>query len=148
MDNFCNLCCLIAISLFFIILYATSQQLSGNGDAFDQQIIFTKNQTSYYGICSDSFGDLENEQFSEYDLSVLDITMMGYMVYEAEWYDLCELISTYFNDQFEIIKIHRSEPVYFHIRHKKAGIDIIAIRGTSSLWEMMQNCYVYLPIFT
>ena len=45
------------------------------------------------------------------------------------------------NDVFDIISVRRREPYYFRIKHKRLNLDIIAIRGTLSLADTLQDIY-------
>eukprot|EP00485_Elphidium_margaritaceum_P010023 CAMPEP_0202690286 /NCGR_PEP_ID=MMETSP1385-20130828/5306_1 /ASSEMBLY_ACC=CAM_ASM_000861 /TAXON_ID=933848 /ORGANISM="Elphidium margaritaceum" /LENGTH=1358 /DNA_ID=CAMNT_0049345523 /DNA_START=37 /DNA_END=4113 /DNA_ORIENTATION=+ len=145
MNNFCNLCILVTVFLFMFGLFQTAQRLSGH-DQFVEKIVYETNQTAFYGVCSDKFGDLTNDEFAQYDLTVLDVTVLTQIAYEASRYDLCETIDNYFNGSFELVKIHREEPFYFHIRHKHAPLDFIAIRGTSNLLEMTQDLSLFIEV--
>lgn len=78
---------------------------------------------------------------------VLDMTILTRMAYEADDYDLCEMIDVYFNGTFKLVKVHREEPMYFHIRHKTEPLDIISIRGTTDLKEMIQDVSLFVEVF-
>merc|ERR1719242_929153 len=128
MDNFCNLCVIITIFCFMYTIFSMSQYLSGNEQAYTQKLndgFYKRDRDAYYGICMDGFGDHDDE---------------------ANEYDLCEVIDVYFNGTYKLIKIHRNEPFYFHIRHKHAPIDIIAIRGTDDLTEMLQDVSLFVEV--
>eukprot|EP01084_Bolivina_argentea_P105693 189280_1 len=144
MDNFCNICVVITTLGFMFVLFQTSQRLSGNDEAFRDTVHYEKNSTAYYGICSDTFGS--DDIGGEYQMSVLDITVLTQLAYEADNYDLCGLIDVWFNNSFELIKIHREEPFYFHMRHKYQHVDIIAIRGTDNVIEMMQDLSLFVEV--
>merc|ERR1719203_2455620 len=47
------------------------------------------------------------------------------------------------NCTWQIIHIHRSRPAFVHIRHYAQQIDLIAIRGTFVLNEMLQDVSLY-----
>merc|ERR1719242_423467 len=148
MDNFCNLCVIITIFCFMYTIFSMSQYLSGNEQAYTQKLndgFYKRDRDAYYGICMDGFGDHDDES-NENDLNVLDMTILTRLAYEANEYDLCEVIDAYFNGTYKMIKIHRNEPFYFHIRHKRAPIDIIAIRGTSDTAEMIQDVSLFVEV--
>ena len=145
MDNFCNVCVIIAIMIFMWIVFAMAQRLSGNTEAFEDQVLYEKNVTDFYGICSDGFGDM-NSHDTKNQLNVLDMTILTRLAYEADEYDLCDVIDVYFEGDYKLIKIHREEPFYFHIRHKTAPIDIISIRGTDDLTEMLQDVSLFVEV--
>eukprot|EP01084_Bolivina_argentea_P274382 467673_1 len=143
-DSCGNICILAIIGIFIAILFSLAQQMSGNNTAYDQLVLYEKNQTKYYGICSDSWGDPYSGK--QYDLSVLDMTFLVQIVYESDNYDLCQMIDIYFNGEFEVFKVHRTEPVFIHIRHKSAAIDIITIRGTDNLLEVVQDISLWVEV--
>ena len=147
MDNFCNLFIVITTFLFVYALFVMAQQLSGIERAKSENIVFETNNTAYYGICSDNFGALEGEEYiGNYDLSVIDMAVLTHIVYEADNYDLCQTLDVYLNGTYEIIKINREEPFYFHIRHKVAPIDIISVRGTENTLELLQDVSLFAEV--
>ena len=86
----------------------------------------------------------------EISFSVIDVLTLTQFVYEQDNYELDELVDGYFNGTFEIVSRSDSEPVWFHIRPKNSdiNIDFIAIRGTSSPLDALQDISLFLEITT
>ena len=129
LDRICNIMLFLfsIIVLFGLYYLAVTLNASLEGDS-NAVYVNTSSITSnslniqQYGMCDTIFHDVD--EYTE--LSVLDMGILAEMAYQIQTHDLNQMVSTYFDDEYEVIARRDVEPVFFHIRHKVDHMDIIA----------------------
>ena len=96
----------------------------------------------HYTMCDTVWQDAKHRRA----LSVLDVLALTQIVYEQDDYDLLDTVSLYFGDDWEVVARRDIEPVFFHLRPIDANVDFIAVRGTSTPEEALQDVSLFIEV--
>jgi len=147
LDNTCNLFLFIIVfGALVTMLYVSikiSEQVT-HSTATSVQVTTLTDPKQHYSMCYATFSDA-NKNVS---LNVMDMMFLAQAAYEMDYFNLTELIGEYFDDKFNITYRNFKTPTFFHMRSKVGLLDIVAIRGTKTVLDVIQDIGLFIEVVT
>ncbi|XP_048589421.1 uncharacterized protein LOC116613925 isoform X2 [Nematostella vectensis] len=147
---------LIGLSYFVIIALASNARVNCDdacqlGPVSSQKQLFVakglslKADNAGYPIC--------NKKWSSLGLQITDWAFMADLAYKTSENKTMALnrLNNYFSDRganWELVTRSTKKPVFYHIRERTVGVNVIGIRGTKDSRDWFENCKIWNEIAT